>query len=150
MSKKITLLLLFFGLLAKGYGQHLFEEKFKGCAIDQFTLEKDSATVHLPDRELLTIFLSGVAPKERQKIRGILTVQILVDGQGNSCLVSLRNETNLKTRKWHLPQAVAAGLKWPIPPKKVALVLAVKFTEKGAQFRRFGVDNSLDWKVIKT
>ncbi|MBA9078758.1 hypothetical protein [Rufibacter quisquiliarum] len=44
MLKKTFLLLLlfFFFCRAKSSAQHLFDEKFKGCAFDQFALEKDS------------------------------------------------------------------------------------------------------------
>ncbi|WP_153042781.1 hypothetical protein [Rufibacter ruber] len=103
------------------------------------------------NKEILSALLSGLPEKARTQVRGILTLQIMVEENGSSCLVSLRNETNYTTRKWHLPENISQRLTWHHVKKKVSVVLAVKFSEKGAQFLRYGIEGlNREWKPIKT
>jgi hypothetical protein len=140
MSLRIVLFLITFCSSLPGLSQHLFPEKFQGCVTDQFALESDSLTVTVPDETLIAVLLQSMDEKTKAKILGTLTLQIIVDFDGNSCLISFKNDTNVKTKNLHLKQKIDSELKWNKPSTKVAALVAVKFEATGLRIARLGVN----------
>ncbi|PJJ59074.1 hypothetical protein [Hymenobacter chitinivorans] len=135
------LVTLFCLLLAtSSYGQNLFPEKFKGCNTDQFALERDTVTAKTDTQALLTLVTSALSTAEAQKLRGTLLLQIIVDNDGNSCLISLQNETNVRTSKLRLKENIDGKLHWEKSRAKVAAVVLLKFEEGTTTLKRLGMD----------
>lgn len=122
------------------YSQNLFPEKFNGCNTDHFKLESDSITAKIDDEQLLSILKQSFDDKTIQKIRGTLSLQIIVNLDGNSCLISLKNETNIKSKKLNLKHNIDQDLKWNKPDEKVAAVVVFKFENNGIKFKRLGIN----------
>lgn len=124
----------------EGYSQNIFPEKFDGCLTDRFALESDSTTARIQDEHLIEVVMESLDNKTKEKIRGTLSLQIIVDGDGNSCLMSLKNDTNIKTKKLDLKQQIDEGLKWDKPHEKVAAIVVFKFVKNGVKFKRLGMN----------
>jgi hypothetical protein len=74
------------------HAQHLFPEKFDGCITDRFALEKNTTQAKVGDELLVTTIVKAFDEKTRQKMSGVLTLQIIVDTFGVLflCLRKLR------------------------------------------------------------
>lgn len=138
--KVISFPLIFFALIGINicYAQHIFPEKFGGCNTDRFALESDSIRAKIQDEKLLTVLFASFDNKTRTRIRGTLSLQIIVDTEGNSCLISLKNETNISTKKFNLKQNIDSDLKWNKLQERVAAVVVFRFDDKGVKFKRLG------------
>ncbi|HEY5916320.1 MAG TPA: hypothetical protein VIU13_02930 [Chryseolinea sp.] len=137
---KILLLLVCLSGTIKGYAQNIFPEKFDGCNTDLFALESDTITAKIQDEHLIDAIMKSLDSKTREKIRGTLSLQIIVDLNGNSCLMSLKNDTNIRTKNLHLKQYIDKELKWENPNKKVAAIVVYRFEENGVKFKRLGMN----------
>lgn len=120
------LLLVFFS--QQIFSQNLFDETFEGCNTDKFTVESDSISLH-PKNAILGILRNGFDKETVKTIDGILVLQILVDLEGNSCLLSVQNETNKKTEQLNLKNIIDNNLKWEIPEEKKSAIIAIQFSE---------------------
>lgn len=138
--KKLILVILSLFLILPGnsYSQNIFPDAYIGCNTDRFTLESDSTIAKIEDAELLQVLTSGFSKKAKEKIRGKLSLQIIIDAQGNSCLISLKNETNIRTKKLKLKETIDANLKWSRPDRKVAAILVLDFEGPEVTFTRLG------------
>ena len=123
------------------HAQHLFPEKFSGCVTDRFALEFDKADAKVDDADLLRAITAGFDEKTRSKISGSMMLQILVDVDGKSCLLSAKNHTNIRTKKLALKENIDSKLLWDTPPsKKVAAIVVVNFSRDGMVVKRLGVN----------
>jgi len=111
------------------FSQHIFPEKFEGCITDEFWLEKDSMVAIGSDKQLVDVIIKSIDEKSRKRIKGFLSLQIIVDLEGNSCLLSINNETNVESSNMTLKEKIDSDLKWNIPVKKVAVLVKVEFTK---------------------
>jgi hypothetical protein len=123
-----------------GYSQAIFPEKFDGCITDRFALESDSTTAKIQDAQLIEVIVKSFDNKTKEKVRGELSVQIIVDLDGNSCLISLKNDTNIKTRNLNIKQYIDQALKWDKPRQKVAAIVVYKFEKNIIKFKRLGLN----------
>jgi len=123
-----------------GYAQNIFPEKFDGCITDSFALESDTITARIQDSHLIDVIVNSLDSKTREKIRGTLSLQIIVDLDGNSCLMSLKNDTNIKTKNLNLKQYIDKELKWENPYEKVAAIVVYRFEKKEVKFKRIGMN----------
>jgi hypothetical protein len=126
--------------IGKASSQSLFPDKFQGCNTDRFALESDSTTAKIDSDELIKIITSTLSDKQRNKISGKLTLQIIVDLNGNSCLLSVKNDTNIKTTKIDLKSFIDNKLVWDRPTKKVAAIVLIGFTGDGIKIKRLGMN----------
>ena len=122
------------------YSQNIFPEKFDGCVTDRFALESDSTTAIVQEEHLVNVVLGSLDNKTKEKIRGTLSLQIIVDLDGNSCLISLKNETNVKTKNLGIKQRIDEELKWNKPHQKVAAIVVFRFEKNGVKFKRLGMN----------
>lgn len=121
-------------------GQNIFSEVFPGCNTDRFSLESDSTTAKITDEKLVSIITSAFPEKVKNKIEGSLTLQIIVDYDGSSCLLSVKNETNIKTKKLNLKETIKNNLKWKIDNKKVSAIVLLLFEDKTVKVLRLGMN----------
>lgn len=140
MKQLVILMLFFFG--AKVNAQHLFPIQYNDCNTDVFSLEKDSAIVNIDLTVMEGVVVDILQVDIRKKtIKGTFTVQILVDLEGKSCLLSVENKTNLDDKDFlYLKDNVDAHLRWNKPPEKVAVIFSFNLDGKKPEIQRWGFD----------
>lgn len=139
--KKVLILssIIFFAIATEAFSQQLFAEKFSGCNTERFGLENDTATAKIDQSILIKTITGGFREKDKNKIRGTLSLQILVDTLGNSCLLSLKNDTNIKTNQLKLKETVDQQLKWQKLKEMVSPVIVLRFEENEIKYKRLGM-----------
>jgi hypothetical protein len=141
--------LIFLGLSCKGYAQNVFPELFTGCNTDQFALEGDSLTAHHDVIKFVELLKGHLGKKTVDQLRGTLKLQVIVDLEGSSCLLSMENLTNKKTSKLRLKELVDGKVRWEPPSKKVAALIVLDFEELGIRYRRLGMNGKRGWHYIQ-
>lgn len=144
----IGLCLFLFFATNSAIAQNLFPEKFDGCTTDQFALESDTTTAKFDSDEFIIQLTKHFGTKLSKKIKGELQLQIIVDLEGNSCLISLKNETNVKTEKLDLKKWIDESVKWQIPTKKVSPIIYLDFSKSGIKFSRIGLNGKKGWHTL--
>lgn len=124
----------------KSFTQNLFEEVFEGCKTERFVIEKDSIKVKIKGGNLINILAKNFDERVVKEIRGVLSFQVIVDLQGNSCLLSADNETNIKTEQLNLKNIIDNNLKWYKPKEKTSVILAIKFYGNEVELKRIGLN----------
>jgi len=148
MRKNLWLLLIV--LIANTIkAQSLFPEEFDGCNTTHFIIEKDTATVHANIVDMTKIFKNGLNNKVQKQIKGIIKLQILVDTEGNSCLLSLKNETNIQTEKLNLKEIIDSKLVWNKPESMMSVILYISFKSGMMGFARLGLDEKGFHKLLQ-
>lgn len=130
------------------FGQHLFEEKFNGCITNQFALESDSVDAKMAPVDFINTIINGVDEKVLSKIEGVLKLQIIVDTDGRSCLLSVGNETNVTTSKLKLKKNIDSLLIWGAPSQKVSPIVFLKFKDGKVTYKRMGVNGNTGWHEL--
>ncbi len=133
-----TLLLV---ITQAAFSQNVYPEATNHCYLDQFLLESDSIIAKLDKEKIVEAITGSWDSKIKDKIEGIIGLQVLVDNRGNSCLVSYRNDTNQKTKKLSLEASVNDNLKWPRQPKKVSAIIVLEFQDGEIIARRMGTQD---------
>lgn len=147
---KWTLSIISFLLLQSHlFSQNIFEEKFSGCNTDHFVMESDSISVRIKDPKLLEILAKNFDKEVVEKIKGDLSLQILVDLQGNSCLLSIENKTNIPTNQLHIKEIIDNKLKWHKPSEKTSPILAIRFYGDAAGIIRMGLGGEKGFHKLK-
>ena len=139
--------LLLFSL--HGKAQNIFPEKFTGCNTDHFSLEHDSIEVKKSADELLNGITQHFTPETKKKIRGELKLQVIVDLNGNSCLISVENKTNMTTSELDLKTNIDKNLIWDKPTEKVSPLIVLNFKKGTILIRRFGLDGNTGFHELK-
>jgi hypothetical protein len=148
MIKYYIISILFF-LKINCFAQNVYPTKFSGCITDHFALESDSITGKVDINQLIKTILSGLDEKTKSKIEGVLSLQIIINLDGSSCLISINNETNIKSSKLHLKENIDNNLKWEVPYKKVSPLIQLKFNPKSIQYRRLGINGNKGNHIIE-
>ena len=120
--------------------QHLFEEKFEGCETSHFVVEKDKITV-TPKEDIINILSTNFDKVVVEKIRGVLSFQILVYKNGESCVLSLQNETNIETDKLNLKEILENNLSWSKPDENKTAIVSIKFFGDSVGLKRIGMND---------
>ncbi|MGD1845234.1 MAG: hypothetical protein ACFB10_07565 [Salibacteraceae bacterium] len=141
-----SLLIVFCSTVAMA--QNIFPEQYEGCNTDQFALESEELTANIDHQELLRIVQEGFEDKVKGKVSGVLSLQIIVNTKGESCLISVENKTNVKTKKLNLKSNIDSNLKWAKPKKKVAAIVVISFGPKGVTLKRMGMNGKLGWHEL--
>ena len=71
-----------------------------------------------------------------------------MDLEGNSCLLSVKNETNIKTKKILLKEVIDSKLNWQKPTKKVSAIIQLKFTDNEVKMNRLGLSGKKGWHKL--
>lgn len=129
--------------------QHMFKEKFEDCKTKRFTTEKDSISVQENEKDIIYILANNFTEENVKKIKGLLSLQIIVDTNGNSCLLSITNDTNLKTKKLNIKQIIDKKLTWRKPDEKTSVLLGIKFYGSEVEKKRIGMSKEKGFHAIR-
>ncbi len=124
------------------FSQGIFKEKFEGCNTQQFAMEKLTTTAKIKTAQLVYVLTNGFDEGIKKEIRGDISLQILVDLQGKSCLLSMENGTNVATDKLNLKTAIDKLLVWEKPPTEVSALVLLRFEEGELKVKRVGMDGN--------
>lgn len=133
--------LIFLCMLCIGsavYGQNVYPIATNNCYLDEFILESDSIIAQASTEKIIEAVTASWDDKMKDKIEGVLGLQILVDHRGNSCLVSYRNDTNQKPKKLNLEANINDNLQWPRQAKKVSAIVVMEFAKGEITVKRMG------------
>ena len=140
--------ILLFSSIAKA--QNLFPEKFKECDTERFLLESDTANAGIDEEEFKEIVLSALKEKDLNRIRGEIAFQIIVDLHGNSCLISMENGTNVKSKKMDIKAAIDSDLMCDPPTQQVAAIVKLEFREHIIRLTRLGLNGKRGWHELSS
>ena len=118
--------------------QHVYPEKFDHCYLDEFKFEETSIIAEIDNEVLKEVITKGWDAKMLKGAEGNLGIQVLVDRQGRSCLMSVRNDTNLKLKKLNLEENVNEHLKWKGQSQKISAILVLQFEKGEITIKRLG------------
>ena len=138
MKKIVLLCLTLFLASASLQAQYVYPERFEdNCYLDEFEYESTEIIAKLDESVLIETITQGWSEKMIKGAEGNLGMQILVDERGRSCLVSVRNDTNLKLKKLNLIENVGQ-LKWNRLSEKISAIVVFVFEEGEIQVKRLG------------
>lgn len=136
MRKLLSIFTLLFTI--QTYCQNIFDEKYVSCDTEYFKTESDTISVEMASDFVKTLS-SNFDDETVKKIRGILSLQIIVGTDGKSCLLSLDNETNIETSKLAIKSIIDENLLWKKPKEKVSVIVAIKFYGNAVEVKRLGI-----------
>ena len=128
--------------------QNVFPKKFNGCITDLFAMERDTTTAKINSIKFVQDLKTHLGEINCSKLRGTLKLQIIVDLNGNSCLLSLENITNISSKKLNLKSWIDDNIIWEIPSNKVAAIIILDFTDQGIGYKRMGFDGKKGWHYL--
>lgn len=134
----IFCLLASFIIVPMVQAQHVYPEKFDNCYLDEFKFEETSIIAETDNEKLKEVITMGWDKKMLKGAEGFLGLQILVDKKGTSCLMSVRNDTNLKMKKMNLEANINENLKWKGQADKISAILLLEFKEGEITIKRLG------------
>lgn len=129
--------------------QNIYHTQFEGCNTDHFSMESDSTTAKLNGTEFVTKLQDAIGKKTCAKLRGEIKLQIIVDLNGNSCLISMENDTKLKPKDFDFKKFIDEEIHWQIPSKKVGPIIVLEFTKYGIGYRRLGMNGNRGWHFLE-
>jgi hypothetical protein len=125
-------------LSSQAFAQHVYPEVIDNCYLDQFVFESDSLLAKLENEKIIEVITASWDEKTKKNAEGFLGIQILVNNRGASCLMSVRNETNIKTKKMNLAASINDNLVWPRMPQKVSVIAVITFKDGEIELKRMG------------
>jgi len=140
----IFLLLATVFAMANLNAQHVYPEKFDHCYLDEFKFEETSIIAQIDNEEIKKVVTKGWDAKMLKGAEGNLGLQILVDRQGRSCLMSVRNDTNLKMKKMNLEENINNNLKWKGQQDKISAILLLQFEKGEITIKRLGTTDMVN------
>ena len=96
--KKI-LIFIFVLISIISHGQNLFPEKFSNCECDVFFLEGKEIFAQKQDDVLLNEILEQIDSEVISKIKGEVSIQVIINADGVLCCMSMKNNLNEKAEK---------------------------------------------------
>ncbi|OEJ99939.1 hypothetical protein [Roseivirga misakiensis] len=138
MRYLFIVIFLSLGFTSQLSAQHVYPIKFDDCYLDQFKFETDLIRVKVDQKELIDKITAGWTSKMINKAVGDLGLQILVDKRGNSCLVSVRNDTNMNLKKMNLSKNINSKLKWTGTGDKISALVLLQFKDGTITTKRLG------------
>ncbi len=144
----IASIILFTGFFNMLAAQHIFPEQYEGCISNRFAMERDSMKVHIDSEDFIERLRTYLGEGLIKKIEGELRLQVIVDVDGNSCLLSLENGTNVKSKKINLKPWCDNEVKWEGYTEKVAAIILLQFSNASIQYRRIGIDAQKGWHYL--
>ena len=139
--------LLVFGLaFYNATGQSLFLTQFDNCNTSTFTLEARFAHSYCDMNSYLNEIVSRIDSVTLHKIRGQISLQIIIDEAGNPCCQSLKNELNGKGCKVNFKELVDDIHLWGVPSSRgetmrVCTLVKIIFRKNRIEIERYGIDS---------
>ncbi|OWW24540.1 hypothetical protein B4Q04_14580 [Zobellia sp. OII3] len=135
--RKIVIILLILSA-NQIYCQNIFTEKFDLCNTTYFETESDSVLAK-PISDFVNVIATNLNDDKVKTIRGILSLQIIVDEDGRSCLLSVENNTNIETDELFLKTSIDDNLLWHKLNRQVSVIVAIKFYGNEVEIKRIGI-----------
>ncbi|PKO99296.1 MAG: hypothetical protein CVU03_02380 [Bacteroidetes bacterium HGW-Bacteroidetes-2] len=137
-NKVLIYILLAFSL--NTFAQDIFEKKFENCDTEKFVMESNTISVK-QKTDFVNILATNFDKKTVKEIRGLLSLQVIVNEEGGSCLLSIDNETNIRTEDLNLKMIIDNEVKWYKPKEKTSVILAIKFYGNEVELKRIGLSS---------
>ncbi|ARN71090.1 hypothetical protein BST91_05205 [Nonlabens tegetincola] len=137
MKILLTLILLLFFGIYNVFAQSIYKVNLGNCNTQRFALESVDKIAEIENQELIKSVAKLITPEQRKKIRGILKLQIIVYKEGNSCLLSYENETNINSLELDFDKFkdfIDSNLEWKNGKQNVAALIEIKFKRKKLKF----------------
>ena len=144
--RRTALFCLLFAFLFLGnlHAQHVYPEKFDHCYLDEFKYEETSIIAQIDYEDLKKVVTEGWDSKMLKGAEGNLGLQILVDRRGKSCLMSVRNDTNLKMKKMNLEDNINNHLQWKSQSEKISVIMVLNFEKGEISIKRLGTKDMIN------
>ena len=84
-----------------------------------------------------------------KKIKGELHLQIIVDLDGKSCLLSVENKTNIESEALELKCIIDNNLTLEKPNEKTSVMIALMFDGNEVALKRIGMSREKGFHEIK-
>ena len=100
----------------------------------------DSISVNPIDQDIITILAENFDKEVITDIKGVLSIQIVVDQEGNSCVLSLENDTNIETKELNIKSIFDNKLRWTKPDENKSVIISIKFYGDSVELKRIGLN----------
>jgi hypothetical protein len=146
MKRLLPLLIFLIGSIA--HAQHIFPEKFLRCNTDRFALEHETIIARIDHKKLIAVIRNGIDKTPKPKVWGRLSLQIVVDLEGKSCLLSMYNQTTLLPAQFDLKKDIDDNLVWDKPAQQVSAIVVLDFYGRRTTVKRLGFDADTGWHEL--
>jgi hypothetical protein len=146
MKRLLPLLILLICSIA--HAQHIFPEKFFRCNADRFALEHETIIARIDQKKLIEVIRNGIDKTPKPKVWGRLSLQIVVDLEGKSCLLSMYNQTTLLPAQFDLKKDIDDNLVWEKPAQQVSVLVVLDFYGRRTTVKRIGFDADTGWHEL--
>jgi len=99
----------------------------------------DTTTAKIADSKLISIITTGLDQQNLENVNGIMALQVIVELDGSSCLLSYDNRLNIEGFGSKLKTEIDKNLKWLEPSKKVAAIVSIRIQDGLIEFKRLGM-----------
>jgi hypothetical protein len=146
---RLSFLLAFF-IYSVAHAQHIFPEKYFVCNPGQFAPENEMIIARISKKKLIEVITNGIDKAPKPPVWGRLSLQIVVDLEGNSCLLSMHNQTTLLTAECNLKKDIDQNLVWEKPARSVAALVVIDFFGRRTAIKRVAFDENTGWHELTT
>ncbi len=144
----IGIFLMLFSIADYSFSQVVFPERMEGCKTYGFGFESDSTDAKLNSITFIKDLKVHLGEDIVKKMRGKIQLQIIVDTDGSSCLLSVDNKTNVPTEELNLKPWIEENVSWGAPSKQVSAVVVLNFADLGIECKRAGTNKSRGWHYL--
>jgi hypothetical protein len=137
--------LLAFFICSITHAQHIFPEKFFVCNTNPFVQENGTIIARINNKKLIEVIRNGIDKTPKPKVWGRLSLQIVVDPEGKSCLLSMYNQTTLLPAQFDLKKDIDDNLVWENPAQQVAALVILDFYGRRTTVKKVGLDANTGW-----
>lgn len=152
MKVYIFLLLLFYSGIIQG--QKMFETQSANGPV-KFVMEDNELVInYVPNDSILVIdFLAGLEPKQVEKFKGVIMMQVLVDTTGSVFCVSFTNKSNFTDKKLDIPNRIKAMPGWKreadvMKNENISTMVNLMFNENEITVSRIGYNRNSGKKQL--
>ncbi len=135
---------MLFLLVSNVSGQSIFSETYYSTINSGFILENTQAIAKIDLNSFISTINTKLPQKIRDKIVGTINFQILVDGSGKSCLLSVDNKTNTTSRMMNIKQIIDGNVIWQNTKETVSTFVSLIFNKGKVVAKRMGIGANSD------
>jgi len=140
---KNTLIVLFVLFAINASGQSLFPTKFDNCHAGKFYVENNTLYTKCDPTAYLNEVISSIDPETLSTIEGKVTLQVIINKQGNPCCQSMKSELNESGKKVDFKTIIDNIDLWETPLRNneaitASAILKIIFTKKQVKLQRMG------------
>lgn len=147
MKKYFLLFILFF--FSNLNAQNIFPQKFSGCVTDHFSIESDSLIGKTDIKNFVKVLILGMDEETKKYLSGTISLQIIVDLEGNSCLYSMENMTPFQISALNLKKSIDEKIVWEKPSRKISPLIVLKFKKNSILYKRIGFNAKRGRHIIE-